>query len=737
MSLPSNPDFNPVPLPSSRVNIRARVAKGTRLVVTVEAQTLDGHPLERERHIFEETTPEKGASNQVFAARKFSTTDLLFGLAVAVYMLVRLVGLSSFPIYFFTDEAVQTVLAGDLVRDDFRAPDKEVLPTYFNNVYQYNLSTSVYIQVLPAMLFPRSIDVTRGTAVLFTLIAALAVGLTMRNVFHSPYPWVGVLILSMTPAWLLHSRTAFETALAVSFYAGFLYLYLRYRKGEVRYLYGAIALAALSFYSYSPAQVVMAFTALLLFFIDLRYHWKNKKALAWGLGLIILLALPYLRFLVNHPDENINHLRQLGSYWSADIGLGEKLFRFVVEYLKGLNPIYWYFPNEVDFARHRFGQYGHLFWLLLPFAGAGLYRALRRFRQPEYRTLIIALVAAPSGAALVELGVTRALFIVVPAALLATLGFIALIEWVSQRWQAHARAAWLTALTLLVGLNGWMITDALVNGPVWFHNYGLNGMQYGARQVFGAADEYLLQSPKTHIIISPSWANGTDILLRFFYADSPPFELGNIDGFMNELRNLDENFLFIMIPEEYDRMIASGKFTDVRVEQTLPYPDGRPGFLFVRLRYVDNIDELLAKEQADQRLPQQATLSLDGQPVDLVYSRLDMGSIDKVFDGDRDTLVRTLVANPLRIEMTFSQARVVSGLTVQVGGVASEVNVRLFVAGDDQPHSFSALVDETPDPRDVDVPFDRAYEVQRLVLEVRSVYDNEPAHVHLWEIKLR
>ncbi len=743
----------------SRVNIRARVAKGTRLVVTVEAQTLDGQPLSREEHIFEAGQAEVAENLPLVALdapivetkmddanrhaplprrlQSVSAADWILAACLVVYLFIRLIGLSSFPIYFFTDEAVQTVLAGDLLRDGFRAPDQEILPTYLNNVYQYNLSTSVYIQVLPLLLFGRSIEVTRGTAVLFTLIAALGVGLSMRNVFHSRYPWLAVLILSITPAWLLHSRTAFETSLAVSFYAGFLYLYLMYRKGSLRSLYGAIVLAALAFYSYSPAQVVVGVTALLLFVTDLRYHWQNRRALAWGLGLALLLALPYLRFLINHPNENLNHLRQLGSYWSSNLSLGDKLGKLVMEYLGGLNPLYWYFPNQVDFVRHRFGEYGHLMYFLLPFGLAGLYRAARRIRQAEYRALLIAVLAAPSGAALVGLGITRALFMIIPMALLSALGCVALLEWIESRWKVPTRATWLPALVLLIGMNGFMITDALVNGPLWFKDYGLNGMQYGAKQVFSEAAEYVRQSPQTHIILTPSWANGTDVLLRFFFVDSPPFELGNIDGFMSEHRPLDANTLFIMIPEEYDRMLKSGKFTNVRIEKTLPYPDGRDGFLFVRMRYVDNIDEILAKEQAEQRQPEQTTLVLDGQTVAVVYSRLDMGTIDKAFDGDDQSIIRTLVANPLRIDLTFPEARPMSGLTARVGGTATRVSVSLYTTGEDRPHEFSVEVGETPDPRDVEVLFDKEYEVVRLVVEVRSVNDGEPAHVHLWEIRFK
>ena len=47
------------------------------------------------------------------------STFWLFVAAVLIYLVVRLIALESFPIYFFTDEAVQTILAQDFLRDGF------------------------------------------------------------------------------------------------------------------------------------------------------------------------------------------------------------------------------------------------------------------------------------------------------------------------------------------------------------------------------------------------------------------------------------------------------------------------------------------------------------------------------------------------------------------------------------------------------------------------------------------
>jgi hypothetical protein len=44
---------------------------------------------------------------------------VLFLLSLLIYLLVRVIGLEQFPIYFFTDEAAQTILAQDFLRDHF------------------------------------------------------------------------------------------------------------------------------------------------------------------------------------------------------------------------------------------------------------------------------------------------------------------------------------------------------------------------------------------------------------------------------------------------------------------------------------------------------------------------------------------------------------------------------------------------------------------------------------------
>jgi hypothetical protein len=178
---------------------------------------------------------------------KLNLPVVLFLISLLVYFLVRVIGLEAFPIYFFTDEAAQTILAQDFLRDGFINYAGELFPTFFENGGKYNLGISVYAQILPLILFGRSIFVTRMVTVFISLLAAIAIGLVAKNFFQIKYWWTGVLILSMTPAWFLHSRTAFETALAVSIYSLFIYFYLLYRFRARKWIFAALLCGALAF----------------------------------------------------------------------------------------------------------------------------------------------------------------------------------------------------------------------------------------------------------------------------------------------------------------------------------------------------------------------------------------------------------------------------------------------------------------------------------------------------------
>jgi 4-amino-4-deoxy-L-arabinose transferase-like glycosyltransferase len=732
---------------------------------------------------------------------------------MGIYLATRLIGLTRYPIYFFTDEAIQTQAIADLVANGYQDGTGVLFPAYFRNGLYHNLSLSVYLQWLPYLLFGKSAFVTRAVSALVTCLAAAAIGLTLRQAFRAKYWWAGTLFLSITPAWFLHSRTAFETAEFTAFYGVALYAYLSYRAGTPRHLPLAVFAGALAFYSYSPAQLIVPATALALLASDWRYHWENRGMVLAGLALTGILAMPYLRFRLDYPLAPTEHLYLLGSYLTRPAPVTEKIARYLQEYALGLSPWYWYQPNNRDFVRHLMDGYGNILIATLPLALIGLGRVLRSLRQPASRAVLTAILIAPTSAAMVQTGITRALVFVIPAAILTALGLEELLRWMEhpraclavlgrgggltprrafsaglvllagigaalfaretldrlaacalaallslpasgvlepaarrlalrwRRWRLPRRCLALAAFGTLAVVNLGLLAEALIRGPLWNRNYGLDGMQYGAFQLFDAVDRYREANPGTRIVLSPVWANGPKTPARFFLDDPLPFEFGSILGHIQEKHALDDNTLFIMIPWEYEQVVASGKFDRIQVEQVLPYPDGTPGFRFVRLQYAAGADALFAAEAARREALEKSAVMIDGRQVELRHSRLDAvsqtGAIQLIFDGDPLSLAKTAEVNPFVLEMSFPEPRALGGLSIVVGSTYTQIRLTCQ-AGPGEP-AFTYILKGVGTARDPQLVFrlPGTRQVQVLRLEVQDQSSPAPAPVHIWELTLQ
>ena len=821
--------------PGTKVRITLDVGEELvdgKMPVTVHIEQVGGDPDPAAEIAYPETKPLYGPvappamPDRRWAAfealksrlRGYDLATWLFISAAAVYLLTRLIGLTRFPIYFFTDEAIQTLSIIDLINNGYRDPTGVWFPTYFRNGDYYNIGLSVYLQWLPAMLFGKSAIATRATSVLVTLIAAISIGIILRDVFKLKYWWTGTLFLSITPAWFLHSRTAFETAEFVAFYAGTLCAYLLYRYRSRRYLYLTILLGAFAFYTYSPGQVIMPLTALGLLISDWRYHWEDRRGLLIGLALALVLALPYVRSSINNPNAAVSHLHTLWSYWFEEIPLSKKIARYFSEFGIGLSPWYWYLPNNRDLARHLMKDYGHIMIAALPLALLGMAHTLRNLRLPAFRTLLITLLMSPAAAALVQISITRTLVFVVPAAILTAIGLEQILGWMEDPKKRLAElgegagptpmrmvaalvilvtgilvastveeainglALWALAILLalqvsgvvkrlaqsfthadmptrprlwtlshtflavstfivLAGVNVRMLNDALQNGPLWFRDYGLGGMQYGAFQIFDIVEQYVNEHPDTTVILSPDWTNGGNDVARFFLDDFSSVQMGSVRGHITQKLPLDDQTLFIMTPQEYDLVKQNEKFTDVEVERIIPYPDRSPGFYFVHMQYVDNIDEIFAAEKATRQALREATLRIDGQDVELRFSYLDSQFQDKwialLFDNDPFTVAKTFESNPFIVEMTFPQPRTLNGFSIIIGSANVQITLKCYSRPGVQPtvHTFEGRGTRNQPELSFDLP--TPTQAQLLRFEVLDLHSSDQAKIHIWELTLR
>jgi 4-amino-4-deoxy-L-arabinose transferase-like glycosyltransferase len=731
----------------------------------------------------------------------------LFVGAIAIYLATRLIGLDRFPIYFFTDEAFQTQAMVELIQLGYRNVEGTFLPAYFGN----GMGFTVYLQWLPLLLFGKSAVLTRAVSAAVTVIAALAVGVILRDVLRARYWWAGALFLSFTPSWFLHSRTAFETGVFVAFYAAALCAYLLYRNRSPVYFYWTALFGALAFYSYNPAQLMVPVTAALLLLSDWRYHWEQRDTVLKGGVLLAFLAVPYIRYRIIHPDASGNILHLLGSYLVSDISLVEKARLYISEYFFGLSAYYWFVPNDRDQIRHIMKDYGHIMLATFPLFVAGLAHLLRNLREPAYRALLFIMLISPIGGAMVQIGITRSLVFVVPAAILTTLGLERILRWVEDParalkdaepaspatvkrvavslgiflagailaftldktidqifvaalagllglhgsgvfdalkrgmqdwfpvWKLPSAAMPLLVFAALAGTNFFVLNDALKNGPLWWTNYGET--QYGAFQIYEVIEDYHEEHPQARIIFTSSWANGADVLNRFFIGVQPWLDVGSIEGYIQRKFPMDENTVFVMTPLEYSVALNSDRLTDVRLEQTVPYPDGSPAFHFVRLRYVDNIDEIFAAERAVRAVLQEAVASVGGQEVGIRHTYLDAVSqadtIRLIFDNDTYTYAKTFEDNPFVIELTYPAPVTVNGFSLMIGSANIQVTLTSYPAPGAEPLVYTFEGKGSVDEPVISFDLPQAVNAQVLRFEVLDPYSPPPAQIHIWELTLR
>lgn len=669
-------------------------------------------------------------------ARADTFAWVLFGLSLLLYGFTRLYKLDEFPISFLGDEAIVGTLARDLLQNGFHDPKRGWFPLYFDFFFVVNPLISVYTEALAISFFGLSITVVRATTALVTVFGVAAAALTLKSFFNLRYWWAAVLFLAITPTWFLHSRTGFDTVTATAFYAIFIFCYCVYRYKTPKFSFVLVLAGGAMFYAYPAAQLVLALTVILLALSDLRYHLQNIKWWLLALPLIVVALLPYARFALQHPDESWYHLRSVNSYVVDDIPLTEKITGFISRYAQGISPLYWFFPNEVDLMRHRMKDYGHLPLVALPLLLIGFAVCVARFRDSKYRLLLIALISAPFGAALVDVLILRLLAFVVPATLLTVVG----LEWLINRF-AKKLSPQLVGAVLFVPLafgGLWMTRDALVNGPTWFETYDLYGMQWGAKQLFDVLKEVRATAPKSPIVMTSSWANGTEEFVNFFMPDEKNLSTKTINTWIEDELPLSRNTIFVMTPGELNEASESGKFKEPEYVWRLKYPNGARAFEIVRMEYVDNISEIFQQERDERAKPVTDIVSINGQDVTVIHSQFDSGSPKDMFDNDAYTLARGRDANPLRVEFVYPTPRPITSLFASFGQMRFRIKVSLYAPGSDTPVVFEQTSNSDAPIPEITMQFDGApAQVRRADVEIEHLGSPGEAKIHVRELRLQ
>jgi hypothetical protein len=266
-------------------------------------------------------------------------------------------------------------------------------------------------------------------------------------------------------------------------------------------------------------------------------------------------------------------------------------------------------------------------------------------------------------------------------------------------------------------------------------DYGREGLQVGAPQIYAAAREYAESHPGRSVLVSPEWSSDPEALRRFFApAMGDRIRSGTVEAYLYQRVPDIEQQAFILPQDQYQSLLASGKFFTTTLE-SIAYPDGQPAFYLVELVYTPQFEAVLAQETEQRHALVSDSIILDGEILTVLHSALDIGVPVNLFDGFADSLVRSAAANPLVIELHFATPRLLRGVTLELGAEPITVTV-MATLGNRQTRTFTQQTKASNGMKQARIEFDGRLPVETLRLEVMDESAGDPAHVHLWEISL-
>ena len=379
--------------------------------------------------------------------------------------------------------------------------------------------------------------------------------------------------------------------------------------------------------------------------------------------------------------------------------------------------------------------------MILPFL-IGALAVVSTLLRPLHQVLLVAFFAGAAPVIFVESHIQRVFYIVAPCCYIIAIGIDLAVKWMSR---IVPYSILLAAFALGLTSQGvLMLREAVNDASVWYPVYGLGGMQWGARQLFAdAIPRFLREHPGVTLVPSGNWANGADIFPEFFLSTEqrsrltpPPFELLHPEP---EDR-IPNSYVFILSRDDQKTLRESGMFMPFKPLLTVNDPDGRPGFIFTELKYVSNIDEILAPERELRRSPVTERAEIWGSAASVTFSKQDMGQIQDILDGDRTTLLRGMSANPFILDMKFEtpvKGRRIQGVffpmrflcVAEIWTPSSKTPVRVEVRQDES--------DPRRDSEAVLVLSDSPLEISRIRLEIHELsLPPDRAHVHIRELNL-
>lgn len=570
-------------------------------------------------------------------------------------------------------------------------------------------------------------------SVVVSLLALSATYLFSRELVNDFFALLTMYIAGVSSWLLIFSRLGNSQILLPVLTATSLWLVIRVLKyGRRVDLVAAAVVSTLGLYVYPQSFILpgVIFLTLLL----MRWAGFSLKAREMGLFILIVLlcAMPFLLIVRADPANFTagyigSKIKAEGSFWAL---LGNNIVKALMAF---------HARGDEGFRSNPVGL-PHLDWISgVLFLVGIVYWLVSRDRRRWLILLVVPflLLQVPSVMALNQPrevpSASRTLGIVPIVYLLVATGVWWLIQELRRRFQGVIVPA-LAAVLLLGGI-------LLLNVDRYFKRY-INGLPYQDTPIGRLIADYANALPQdTHVyMVGCCWVYSIP------------------DRFVDKEVARPRNFHYVEPNQLSCVQLQHMELPAVLIwsfRDTLPAPQlescrhwlpaqlfthkERPIFYAAPLR--PDLPPLAedTDEAAQLREHLEATsVDIDGQQVDLVYSRLDMGAPANMFDGDIATLARGLEDNPFILDFVFSQPRSVRGLIADFANMDFVVTAKLYPEIRTTPQVYSREYRGLPGNPHIEMDFEDAPDaVRRLRLEILQLNPPLDVHIHVREVKFR
>lgn len=291
------------------------------------------------------------------------TNNRLLLIVILIFFLItRLYNITEVPASLYWDEASIGYNAYSILSDGKDEWGK-AWPLHFRAFGEFKLPVYIYTVVIFERLLGVNELAVRLPAVLFSLgVIILTYLISLRIFKNEKLSLLSAFILSISPWFLVFSRTGYEATTGLMFYLLGNYLFLLSFKKFYLIIFTFISFI-LSMYSYNSFRIIIPLTIIFLIILALQGGLlKSKKYFSIAFFAIIIffiLCVPIAR-LMSSPDGN-SRVQAVGIF-NDDLTIKEVTEVFSKNYLSHFTPAFLFSEGDKNLRSHAPGA-GQLYIL--------------------------------------------------------------------------------------------------------------------------------------------------------------------------------------------------------------------------------------------------------------------------------------------------------------------------------------------------------------------------------------